>query len=735
MNAWTFEHAVPGTLLALGWGAVVVLTLLSAWRHLRRERQVAWLLALRLLFLALLGWVLLLPARRAALTEIIRPRFLVVLDTSASMAQPVEDPHGTNRWAAAQAMLARDWRRAVSAACQVELIGLDAALSSPLPLDSSGTLEPVGSATHLCHGLGSALARYRGQDLAGVLLLSDGIDTREPSDTWTEDRTWPAPIYAVELDTTPVADAKPDVRVEVLDTPRRAVLDWDTRLAVTVAGQGLRDQAFPVRLLRNGDLVEEVPAQLPPEGGTQELGFKLTHPRVGNELWTVTIPPLPNEAQTNDNALAVVVEVVDARNRLLYIEDVPRWESKYLNRELLANRDITPLAFVRGPGGQFMSYTQRGGVTLDLTEAQLALYKIVILGDLRAESLGGARAEALRAFVERGGSLVLLGGPNAWGAAGLPDTALAPLLPFTRPAGAAIEGRFTARWTADGRGHPALAAEPDLPEVLPPVLTVFSGAQLGAASLALVEAETPAGWQPILVARTYGQGKVVTLLTDSLWRWQLQPGVQRPYADLWRRLIEWLSPGETQTDTSSLELFSGVGRLDSGETAELTARLTLAGGGEIPPGQRVVCEIQTPDNRVLPLDMTPQTVRAGGREFAGYVARFAPQAPGSYRAVARTEVRGQEVTSAPFLFQMRATTQESQPRPFNAPALRALARTSGGRYGSPEAIDGVLQSLRFDPRRETRVEYTSLWQKHAILALLLALLLAEWIIRKVRGLA
>jgi hypothetical protein len=501
-----------------------------------------------------------------------------------------------------------------------------------------------------------------------------------------------------------------------------------------VTVEGLSDQAFPVRLRRNGLPVEEAPVRLPADGGSQTVSFRLSHPVVGNEVWTVAVAPLPGEAQTNDNEMAVAVEVVDARNRLLYVEDVPRWESKYLNRELHANRDITPLSFVRGPGGVFLSYAERGGATLDLDERQLALYKIVILGDLDAQALGAARAAALRAFVERGGSLVLLGGAKAWGSGGLPDTELAALLPFARAAGPPLEGSFPTRWTADGRGHPALASEPNLPEALPPVLTVFGSARPGEVAVALAEAETPAGWQPIVAAQSYGQGKVLALLTDSLWRWQLQPDAARPYAFFWRRAIEWLSPRESQVERCTLELSGSAGRVYAGEEVEFSVRLS-APPGETPENPRMTCEVRTPDDRLLPLDMPAGPVRAAGREFPGHVARFAPQVPGNYRAVAFAEIRGTRVESAPFLFQVRALTQESAPRPANLRVLRDLARVSGGRCGDPDAIDRYLRSLHVEPRRERRVEHATLWQTYTVLSALLALLLLEWIARKVRSMS
>ncbi|MDD4018374.1 MAG: hypothetical protein PHV28_10575, partial [Kiritimatiellae bacterium] len=74
-------------------------------------------------------------------------------------------------------------------------------------------------------------------------------------------------------------------------------------------------------------------------------------------------------------------------------------------------------------------------------------------------------------------------------------------------------------------------------------------------------------------------------------------------------------------------------------------------------------------------------------------------------------------------------------KPINEKVLKALARSSGGRYGTPEELDAALQDLRVSERRERKLEYRSLWQSPFVLACLIALLSVEWIIRKLRNMA
>lgn len=727
--AWTFEHTLPVLLLLAALLGGLAWTVVGFLRHLPQTPRGIAILVLRVLFLCLLFWIMLLPGMKRATIEKIRPRFFVLLDTSASMTQNHDPASQATRWEKAQDFLEQGWARTLRARCQVEVYPFAVDLGMPITLEQAADLAPTGSATLLNASLTRLFARARGQEIAGVLLLSDGVDTRERRGTWA-DGPWPAPIFVAELEPPSEVDDVPDVRVDAVETPRRAVVDWDTTLVATIAGNGIRGESFPVLLLRDGKSVEQALVQLPPEGGSRDLQFTLPHPDIGSEVWTVRIPPLPREAQTNDNELAVAVTVLDAQNRVLFLENTPRFESKHVVRELYANRTITPLAYFRGPGGVFISYGDKPGRLLEISSQQLAENKIIILGDFDADALDAEKCRVITEFVEKGGSLILLGGDRLWGPQGIAATSLNRLLPFTRTPGPAREGRYTVRWTAEGRAHPAFASTADLPADLPPVLTVFGGATANAAALTLVEAETEGGTEPLLLSRVYGQGKVLAILTDSLWRWAFQPTADKPYALFWRQIIEWMSPSAEDTGQYHLELFTDAAAIAVGEPAMLQARLIEPADAETRT-RKITCEVLSPSGRTIPLALAGRLIPGpGGRDTQGYVAELTPDEAGNWKAVAAVEIDGRRIESSPCFFSARAVSQETVERPADTRVLRALARSGGGRYAPPAELDAVLRDLHVVEKQERRMEYTSLWQNPWLLACLIGLLALEWITRK-----
>lgn len=738
-SEWIFEHAAPIPLLIAALTVSFGVIGFSAWMMLRRRSGSLTIITLRVLFLLLLFWVMLLPARKNSMVEVVKPRFAVLLDTSLSMEQCADPtPVYANRWKAARAALESEGMKSLVSRCLVEVYPFGGELLMPVDYEAAGALKPNTTSTRLRLALTRLFERLRGQTVVGVLVLSDGIDTNEKSDIWAE-ASWPVPLYVVKPENVVITEEKAEMRVEAIDTPKRAVVGWDTQLAATVSGKG-RGEAFPVILTRDGKETERVAVTIPAEGGSREVQFKLSHPKVGIENYAVKIPVLPDESQTNDNEMAVAVEVLDAKNRVLFLEDTPRFEGKHFSRALFANRDITPLAFFQMPDKrnraikQWVAYGDQQGLSFDFSPEQLRLNKIIILGDFDSAALDEEHCAALLSFVEQGGSLVLLGGSRMWGANGIGKTKLAKLLPFRRSNLPPEQGRFAVEWTAEGRAHPAMSKGGEIPESLPPVLSVFTGADLTGGAQSLVVARTPRGEQPILVSRMYGQGKVLAVLTDSLWRWQMQPGKEKPYLKFWRYMLSWMSPSASDGDKYFLELFTDAGTVAVGDTVSLQSRLVTP-STDTRRRRSLVCTVTAPDGREIPLMMREKAVQLAGGDVPGFQVEFIPEKAGNYKAVSSVEIDGRKIASTPCLFTVRATSTETELRPINERVLKSLARASGGRYGDVTSISRELRDLRVGEQRNRRLEYSTAWHSPIILGILIALLSVEWIVRKQRNMS
>ncbi len=730
-----FEHSLPlavliALLLVIGAGAVF-----SWQRHLGWSRANALLGCSYAAAIALLAWCLLLPGHRQDTTRLLKPKFAVVLDTSQSMTLRARE-NLPNRWETAQQVLALPAITAVGADCDVELFTFDNELTGPEPLAGAAALVPEGNATRLRDGLNALAGRLSGLQVAGVLLLSDGLETREAFDDWAADER-SFPVYSVRLEEPDQWVEELEVRLESINTPRRVSVGWQSECRVLLSGQGTQGQPVVVQLFKDDALIDERPTQIPAGGGETEVVFDLDHAEIGIFNYRAYVPPLDGEANPNDNDFTVSVQVTDARNRILYVEGTPRWEYKFMRRALLAQQDVTPVIFYTGPDGAPRHGTSQKGASADMKPAELAFYKIVILGNLGGQELGPDRAANLVRFVNDGGSLVVLGGSQGWGPRGLTATELGNILPVRGTARAPLVGAdpFPISLTDAARAHPAFAGDSELWSVVPPILSVFPGFSLSPTGQSLVLADTPNGNLPVVVVHRHGQGKVAVVLTDSLWKWQLSPqgAENKPFVRFWTQMISWLLPDEDAGEDQAIQLFADREQLHLGEDIQVTARVT----GEEQPGTVTVRAVMTfPDKHTVNFDMKPQWVStASGKSFPGHLLDYTARDAGFYTLTAEASAAGRTLTSDPISFYVKPYSPETVPRAIDEEILRTLTATSGGQYFETLTdLDRGLAEIRPPVIEEVSAEFHTLWRTWPVLIGIVVLVAASWINRKTRGL-
>ncbi len=726
-----FEHTMPTFMIVFAIAFALAGGAFSIWRYMPRKPTSYVIGAVYATFLILLWWCLLLPGRRDVEVEKLKPRFIIALDTSRSMLiSPAEDI--PSRWDKALEALDMPWVDAIAADCTIERFTFNSSLSKRLTSDEVSQTTPEGESTLLRDTLQELTRRYAGMNIAGALLLSDGVETREATDDWAFD-TRPFPIYSVRLEPDADWSVDPDIHLDSANTPRRTTVGWKTEFTAVVSGQGTGGQPVNVQLFKDGVLHEEKPTQLLDEGGSRETTFELDHPQIGVFNYRVYLPPLPGESNTNDNEFAISVRVSDSKNRLLYVEGPPRWGYKFLRRALIANRQITPIIFYTGFDGKPYGGVPVGNMTSGMTENELALLKVVVIGNLDGETLTETRAQNLVTFVEAGGSLVVLGGTETWGTSGLSRTALRSVMPLRKHATKPIQGEqpFAVHITDAGKAHPAFAGDAAYWAAIPPILTFFPRAVMTAGAQALVEVESPEGRYPVVISHRYGDGKVVVILTDSLWNWQLTGNAleSKPYQRFWDQLISWLLPSEEDLNTQSIDIFANRDGLFLGEKIELSARLDESLTTE---ATRVKCNLVLPDKREVPYAMVAQPVTTPtGKTYPGYVVSFTADTPGLYTATAITGEGVGEIESEPLSFYVKPFTPESMPRPINIPVLQTISKSSGGRFFEKLSdLNRAMEVLRTNSIEEQTVEYNTRWQTWPVITIMMLLLAAMWAIRK-----
>ncbi len=678
----------------------------------------------------LVALLLLQPERRIKRQHREKPVLGVVLDTSASMTdQPKSLADEPTRAENARAFLALGpIRKSLQNHYRTHAytMGVEASPVEDLAFANIAFDQPR---SHLTRSLNTILTELSGRGAKGLVLLSDGLDQSVES---LAAAARDVPVVVVELEP-PVPEAEAEeqeLRITDLSYPKRTVVDWRIQVRAVLRRRGTGELAVPVKLYREGHLLQTLPVRFSAAQQYKTVTFNLQPPEVGRIMYKMELGELPDGVDAKTDAEEFVIEVTDPETRVLYLEGTPQWEFKFLKRALLADHTIRLSAYVR-TGGTFISFSQDDPTDASeiptLNAETLAAYKALILGDLTADSMDEDAWTAVENFVDRGGGLLIVGGRRNYGDRGFQQVpAMRKLLPIQpSSSGRMREGRFPVMFSEEGRSHPAtkdLAGSVSLP----PILSVWRPSEPSEFASVLVETGDES---PVLAVRRYGQGRVAMLLSNTLWRWRLGSAAaaddRHVYDAFMTRIATWLLPSPDETDApDTLQLLTRDSEVDVGASVPVGLATGQPADGE--NEANFTCQVRTPDERVLQLPLSSAQLGDNvglSDPVPGFLGRFTPHTEGEYTI----EAASADGTSRSTLRVLAARpTRERTGAPVNREFLHRVADDSNGVFVPRDQWRSALDSLDDEGRIVETVRQTPLWTSPWWLALLISLFSFEW---------
>lgn len=696
----------------------------------RSKKRIAALGTLRVLMLAALLLMLFQPQKRHDDVTILRPQLAVLVDDSQSMNDPVDErqPRRADR--------VREWFRSkpveqAKKDFDLRVFSFDRVLTEQS--QEIGNLKFTGSVSNVLDAANQVRERFRGQPLAGVLLLSDGLDPGGTAKMGVLAANVPVDTFELEK---PFARKQRTKHISLasVDYPPRVVIGWDTEIRVTLAGAGMSGQTATVEFWRDGRKQAETQVAFNEDEQTRQAAFAVAHNRPGPAQYEIRVndPAADKEARS----YPFLIEVMESGNRVLYVQNTLGFDFKFLRKAIVSDRNLRLSAFVRWADGRLALLDNNGAQAAgdaDFSPKSLANSAVVILGDLTPDALSAPNWQAIRDFVDHGGGLVLLGGPNLFTADGLAKTPLAPLLPVKVPA-PYREGNFPVQITGAGLHHPVFGPLFAQVKDFPPLLTCNMAEGVSPTAEVLMQTVGNGAAHPLVVASRFGQGRVVAALTDTMWRWRLAAkgwaAEHSPHDTFWTQLMDWLIPKEQEKQNSSrIELFTERTNYALGERPEVRAIVrTLAPNAKLPA--TLPLQIRTPDDKFFDYTLKPAMLQTrGGKPVNGYRAETDPNMPGVFRAKSAIKLDGANIGGETRFIVNRPAT-EITGKPIDRELLKRIAETTGGKFYTMENWDGWRKELHYQEQHFSRVQLLDLWNHPLLLGFLMALLVADWITRK-----
>jgi len=581
-------------------------------------------------------------------------------------------------------------------------------------------------ATALGDALTETLTAWRGAPIAGVLLVTDGASNSgsnplAASHVAAADRV---PVFAYG---TGLPQAH-DLRVVSVTAPPVAFLGESTEIRTTVRLQGYAFGTSARVSLRKGDKVLEERAVKPGPEGT-ELTFAFVPDAVGTQELSVVADPLDGEVETANNTATTTLRVVDQKVKLLYIEQHPRWDFRFIVNALKDDRRVELKCHVIE--GEREIAGDEGKIFIDALPdaAEMLSYQVVLLGDVSPEALGKERMESLAKLVgETGGGLILLAGPE-FNPAAYRGTPLEPLLPVDLdpvPDAAAYARRPKELQKFDlapaGETSPLLKLADSASENHV-IWSGFSGvrwvAQFTRQKPTAETLLTTTAGTPLIATQPFGRGQTLYFGFDETYRLRSKVGAKY-FIRVWTQIIQSFALERLQGASDKIQLRPDQPVIYVGDT------LTISG--------------HVFDDNFKPLDQprlegefsregSEDSAQAFALDLSGespglYSGKWVPRQPGNYlfvpfrdrKAVTRFQVRGRDA-------ELLNPVMEKQ-------ALEALASETKGKFLAESDLAKLPELLKTStttiPRRKT-VDLYALWP---LLLLTAILLFAEWTIRR-----
>lgn len=702
------------------------------------------------------------------------PSFLVLVDDSASgqIVDPYADPKvraaadelaqaagqaEASRLAIAQGFLARDDGKLLRALQPNHKVKVYLVSNSARPLaeierpeDVAATIEkvlkvePTGAETKLGDGVEQVLSESRGAMPSAILLLSDGQTTDgEPLAQAAElARRKGVPLYTIGLgDTEPARDLElSDLQVDDV-----VFVDDLVKFQARLSSRGFEGQRLTARLLElpqgpqdraQAREIARVEVDAPADGKPGKVEINHRPRETGDITFVLEIDNQPREVRTDNNRIVQTVSVRKEKLKVLLADGEPRYEFRYL-KEFLRREETTDVKVVlQSAAPEFSSQDLTALPTFPTSKEEILAYDAIILGDVDVGLLSNTQLEAIAEFVtEKGGGLLFVAGAN-FNPLSYRGTPLEPLLPIqladarNPTAVGNASPPYRPQLTPEGRVHPIFrfgddeASSSQIWQNLPEQQWYFEAPRKQPAAFVLAEHPSAAGRTgnlPLISYQFLGAGKTMFQAFDDTWLWRKRVG-DRYFGRYWLQTVRFLARSRLAGDRVA-ELTTD--RLRYQRQQPVPIRVRFLNPGLAPAADQLVAEVENPSQPPRKVELKKQPGAAG--LFEGVLP---PSREGEYtvKLLPPPVLEGGMPTTK---FHVDPPAGEFERVQMNAPELTRAAELTGGKFYTPETANSLTGDLPLPQKVPLDTDPPIiLWNTWPALGLFLALLTAEWILRK-----
>lgn len=621
--------------------------------------------------------------------------------------------------------------------------------------DSAGALTFEQRDTRLVDAIDGARQDLEAVPLSGLVVVTDGADNSmtEVNDALLALRARGVPVFAVGVGSERFAR---DIEVQRVEAPRR-VLKGGTLVAdVIVRQSGFDGATVPLIVEDDGRIVARTEILMPAGSDASPVRVTAKLTDVGPRILTFRIPVQEREQIAENNVQRALVDVRNAREKVLYVEGEPRYEVRFVRAAVEADSNLQLVVLQRTAEGKFLRLNVDGPDELiagfPKTRSELYKYRAVVLGSIEASFFSHDQLAMIADFVSvRGGGLVQLGGRRAFSEGGYAGTPLAEVMPV-EVEGPAVADSLTffadlvPTLTPAGMAHAvtqigsARVPAAEKWKSMPAVTSVNRIRRVKPGAVVLLGGTVPPGGragepgesvfryeQPILVYQRYGRGLAVSMPIQDDWQWKMGAEVaveDESFETFWRQMLRWV----TSDTPARVEARASPDQVNLRTPVEVRAVVVDSAYERLNDAQ-VSAQVVAPSGarQVVALDWAVD-------QDGEYRGTFAPAEEGVYR-VRVTATTGSGIVADTAYVRAAPLDAEYTMAEMRRPFLQRVADETGGKFYTTQTVGTLPEDISMTKRGVTVINQMDLWDMPIVFIVLVGLVSAEWGYRKMRGLA
>lgn len=545
--------------------------------------------------------------------------------------------------------------------------------------------------------------QYEGKNVAGVILVSDGIYNAGLSPLYS---VFNFPVYTIGVGDT---SQRVDIAIKNIQYNKLAYQGNKFPVHAEILVKGIPNKSINVSLHMKG---KEVGRQVKNSGNTTLLSydFQLTAEEQGIQKIDVRVEADSRESNTRNNHSSIFVEVVEGKKKILLVAPFPHPDIKALREVVDKNSNYEFFLHIPGLKEQPADILQPDKIDLAIL--------------LQTPDLRGRTREIFQRFVTSKTSLLITLGQQS---------DLLTLMRSGMPIKfSSLPNDFDEVTPFINNTFPYFTISPEnnsIVEDYPPASVHFGKLQLplNATPLLYQRIGSVTTDKPLLAVQTQDNRKIGLLLSEGIWRWRLNEYDRTEntvaFDELFGKLIQYLSTADDKRKFKSYPIQQ-----------------------EFSDEEPVTFESQVYNDLYEPIygnnihfDITDE---AGKRSQYSYVTsqgntryQIGGLKEGVYRYKASTTLNGkaEEVKGE---FVVIASKAELQNLTADFELLKKLSENTGGTFYAASQINSLTMKLQQTQAKSiihTEELYDSVINLKIIFWLLILLLGAEWFLRKYFG--